>query len=149
MALANAQLQLLADAYGIATEFWDWKGRLTQVSEETVVAVLRALDAFDRKLVLILGGRNKGGDYLQLKDSILRSVRSVLAIGESSKEVKTVLGPYIRVTEMPSLEEAVRKGLEEARTGECVLLSPACSSFDMFRDYEERARCYIAVVKAL
>ena len=112
-------------------------------------AVLRALDAFDRKLVLILGGRNKGGDYLQLKDAILRSVRSVLAIGESSKEVKTVLGPYIRVTEMPSLEEAVRKGLEEARTGECVLLSPACSSFDMFRNYEHRSQVFVDAVRQL
>ena len=112
-------------------------------------AVLRALDAFDRKLVLILGGRNKGGDYLQLKDAILRSVRSVVAIGESSKEVKTVLGPHIKVTEMPSLEEAVKKGLEEARPGECVLLSPACSSFDMFRNYEHRSQVFVDAVRQL
>ena len=112
-------------------------------------AVLRALDAFDRKLVLILGGRNKGGDYLQLKDAILRSVRSVLAIGESAKEVKTVLGPYIKVTEMPSLEDAVRKGLDEAKSGECVLLSPACSSFDMFKNYEHRSQVFVDAVRRL
>jgi len=112
-------------------------------------AVLRALDAFDRKLVLILGGRNKGGDYLQLKDAILKSVTSVLAIGESSKEIKTVLGPHIKVTEMPSLEDAVKKGLEEARPGECVLLSPACSSFDMFKNYEHRSQVFVEAVRRL
>ncbi len=112
-------------------------------------AVLRALDAFDKKLVLILGGRNKGGDYLQLKDAVLKSARSIISIGESSREVKTVLGPYIRVTEMPSLEEAVKKGLEEAKPGECVLLSPACSSFDMFRNYEHRSQVFVDAVRQL
>jgi UDP-N-acetylmuramoylalanine--D-glutamate ligase len=112
-------------------------------------AVLRALDAFDRKLVLILGGRNKGGDYLQLKEAVLKSARSVLAIGESANEVKTVLGPFIKVTEMPSLEDAVKKGLEEAKPGECVLLSPACSSFDMFRNYEHRSQVFVDAVRRL
>ena len=112
-------------------------------------AVLRALDAFDRKLVLILGGRNKGGNYLQLKDSILKSVSSVLAIGESSKEIKTVLGPHIKVTEMASLEDAVSRAHHEAKPGECVLLSPACSSFDMFRNYEHRSQVFVDAVKRL
>lgn len=112
-------------------------------------AVLRALDAFDKKVVLILGGRNKGGNYLQLKDAVLGTAKSVIAIGESAKEVKSALGSFIRVTETSSLEDAVKKGLEEARPGECVLLSPACSSFDMFRNYEHRSQVFVDAVLQL
>lgn len=112
-------------------------------------AVLRALDAFDSKLVLILGGRNKGGNFLLLKDRILETTRTVVAIGESVREIKQALSPYIRVIEADSLEDAVSLAREEAHDGDRVLFSPACSSFDMFRDYEHRGRVFADAVKAL
>lgn len=112
-------------------------------------AVLRALDAFDSKLVLILGGRNKGGNFLLLKDKILETTRSVIAIGESTKEIKTALSPFIRVIEAETMEGAVRIAREEARDGDKILFSPACSSFDMFKDYEHRGRVFADAVKAL
>jgi UDP-N-acetylmuramoylalanine--D-glutamate ligase len=112
-------------------------------------AVARALDAFDTSLVLILGGRNKGGNYLTLKDRILKSVTSIIAIGESAREVKSTLGPFIQVTEAQSLEEAVCKAFAEARPGQHVLLSPACASFDMFKNYEHRGQVFAEAVHRL
>ncbi len=112
-------------------------------------AVARALDAFDSPLVLILGGRNKGGNYLSLKDRILKSATSILAIGESAKEIKHTLGPFIKVTEVASLEEAVVKAYGEAQAGQNVLLSPACSSFDMFKNYEHRGQVFADAVTRL
>jgi UDP-N-acetylmuramoylalanine--D-glutamate ligase len=112
-------------------------------------AVARALDAFDTSLVLILGGRNKGGNYLTLKDRILKSVTSIIAIGESAREVKSTLGPFIQVTEAQSLDEAVCKAFSEARPGQHVLLSPACASFDMFKNYEHRGQVFAEAVHRL
>lgn len=112
-------------------------------------AVVRALDAFDSPLVLILGGRNKGGNFLQLKDRILKNTRTVVAIGESAKEIKSALGSFVRVIEAESMEDAVVKSSEEAQEGDKVLFSPACSSFDMFKNYEHRGRVFADAVKQL
>jgi UDP-N-acetylmuramoylalanine--D-glutamate ligase len=112
-------------------------------------AVIRALDAFESPLVLILGGRNKGGNFLQLKDRLLKHTRAVVTIGESAKEIKSVLGPFIRIIEAQSMEQAVVLACGEAREGDKVLFSPACSSFDMFKNYEHRGRVFADAVKLL
>ncbi|GAB6097273.1 UDP-N-acetylmuramoyl-L-alanine--D-glutamate ligase [Desulfatiferula olefinivorans] len=112
-------------------------------------AVIRALDAFETPLVLILGGRNKGGNFLQLKDRLLKYTRAVVAIGESTKEIKSALSPFIRIIEAQSMEQAVSLAYAEAREGDKVLFSPACSSFDMFKNYEHRGRVFADAVKHL
>lgn len=102
-------------------------------------SVWYALDSFDVPIVLILGGRDKGNDYLELESQLREKVHTIIAIGEARKEIKdqlTGVVPHLREAE--NLEEAVALASKQAKRGEIVLLSPACSSFDMFENYEDR-----------
>ncbi|HMB98118.1 MAG TPA: UDP-N-acetylmuramoyl-L-alanine--D-glutamate ligase [Balneolaceae bacterium] len=113
-------------------------------------AVWYALDSFNVPIVLILGGRDKGNDYLQLKKQLVKKVHTVIAIGEAREAIKNQLQdvvPY--VLEANSLKEAVKLSREKAKRGEIVLLSPACSSFDMFENYEDRGRQFKQAVLEL
>jgi len=113
-------------------------------------AVWYALDSFNVPIVLILGGRDKGNDYLQLKEQLLKKVHTVIAIGEAREVIKNQLHdivPY--VLEANSLKDAVKLSREKAKRGEIVLLSPACSSFDMFENYEDRGRQFKQAVLEL
>lgn len=112
-------------------------------------AVLRAVEAFDNKLVLIMGGRNKGGDFGLLKDAVKENVRSIIVIGESSAEISETLGSYVKVCQVKSLEEATEKAQLNAKPGDSVLFSPACSSFDMFNNYEHRGDVFRNSVRLL
>jgi len=104
-------------------------------------AVWYALDSFDTPTVLILGGRDKGNDYNELKSQLQKKVHTIIAIGEAREAIKSQLDdvvPYL--LEADSMKEAVKIAAEKAKRGELVLLSPACSSFDMFKNYEDRGR---------
>ncbi len=115
-----------------------------------VNAVWYALESFKEKIILIAGGRDKGNDYQSLKPLIQRNVRMVLAIGESAEKVDKELGMLAEEHMiMDSLEEAVKAAHLLARSGEVVLLSPACASFDMFTNYEERGDVFKATVMNL
>jgi len=104
-------------------------------------AVWYALDSFNVPVILILGGRDKGNDYLQLKKQLLKKVHTVIAIGEAQQSIKNQLQDVIPyVLEATSLKAAVKIARQKAKRGEIVLLSPACSSFDMFENYEDRGR---------
>lgn len=113
-------------------------------------AVWYALDSFNVPIVLILGGRDKGNDYLQLKKQLVKKVHTVIAIGEAREAIKNQLQdvvPY--VLEANSLKEAVKLSRDKAKRGEIVLLSPACSSFDMFENYEDRGQQFKQAVLEL
>jgi UDP-N-acetylmuramoylalanine--D-glutamate ligase len=97
-----------------------------------------ALDSFEGGVFLILGGRSKGGDFEELRSHVKRNVKRVLAIGEARKRIMLALGDLVPVDSCRSLREAVRAAYRHAVSGDTVLLSPACASFDMFTDYEER-----------
>lgn len=102
-------------------------------------SVWYALQSFDNPVVLILGGRDKGNDYRKLEDQIHEKVHTIITIGEAREMIKNQLSdivPYL--LEADTLKEAVKKAREKAKRGEVVLLSPACSSFDMFENYEDR-----------
>lgn len=104
-------------------------------------AVWYALDSYDVPIVLILGGRDKGNNYLDLKNQLLKKVHTVIALGEAQKAIKSQLSsivPYI--LEADSMKEAVKLSQKQAKRGEVVLLSPACASFDMFENYEDRGK---------
>ena len=115
----------------------------------TVESVLRALESFSEPLVLIMGGRHKGSSYAPLEGEIRRIVRLIIALGEAAGIIAADLGPFCRVEKVSSLEEAVGLARETARPGETVLLSPGCSSFDMFRDYEQRGETFREIVRRL
>jgi len=102
-----------------------------------VDAALVALEAFDGPLVVILGGRHKGSSYAPLSPALKRA-RAVLAIGEAAPLIERELGAAVPVELAGTLERAVERARAIARSGDVVLLAPACSSYDQFADYEER-----------
>lgn len=115
-----------------------------------VNAVWYALESFPQQIILIAGGRDKGNEYSSLKPLIKRNVRAVIAIGESAGKVDEELGRLAQQHMMvSSLEKAVQVAHLLAQPGEVVLLSPACASFDMFNNYEERGDVFKELVMQL
>jgi UDP-N-acetylmuramoylalanine--D-glutamate ligase len=112
------------------------------------VAALTGL-GLERKLVLILGGEGKGQDFSPLADPVQRHVRAVVLIGRDAPLIKEALPRNIPMFDATSMEEAVTLAAQQATTGDAVLMSPACASFDMFDNYEHRARVFCDAVQAL
>ncbi len=101
-------------------------------------AVKVAIESFPGKVVLIVGGKEKGLDYSCLRSEVSKRVRTLVAMGECGERIITELGGDIPTRVVKSMREAVEKAYEAADEGETVLFSPGTSSFDMYRDYEER-----------
>ena len=101
-------------------------------------ATLKAVSAMPGSVILIAGGVDKGSSYKVWKETFIGKVRLIFAIGQAAEKIKQELLSDISVHVVSSLEEAVQKAEECARSGEAVLLSPGCASFDMFRDYAHR-----------
>jgi UDP-N-acetylmuramoylalanine--D-glutamate ligase len=114
-----------------------------------VAAATRALEAFDGRVLAILGGRYKGGDFTVLAPRLRVCGSRVLAIGEARDRLSAALGDDVPVHTCASLREAVERARALAEPGDTVLLAPACSSFDMFRDYAERGRRFKEEVRKL
>jgi UDP-N-acetylmuramoylalanine--D-glutamate ligase len=107
-----------------------------------IEAALRAIESFDQGLVVILGGRFKGGDFADLRETLVARAASVVAIGESAPLIHKALEPVVSVHDASDMVAAVRTAFALAAPGVTVLLAPACASFDMFRDYAERGRVF-------
>ncbi len=115
-----------------------------------VDAVRYALGSFEEPIVLIAGGKDKGNDYTPLKPLVERKIRAIVAIGESAEKVVRELGPCTpQSVRADSMEAAVRKSKDLAHVGDVVLLSPACASFDMFKNYEDRGDTFKRIVLGL
>jgi UDP-N-acetylmuramoylalanine--D-glutamate ligase len=114
-----------------------------------VEAARRSLEAFAQPVLVVLGGRYKGGDFGELAPQLRGHGRRVLAIGEARERVRAALEGVVPVDPCASLREAVERAHAAARAGDVVLLAPACSSFDMFADYEDRGRAFRAEVMRL
>lgn len=113
-------------------------------------AVWYALDSYNVPIVLILGGRDKGNDYTELIDQIQEKVHTIVAIGEAKSRIEATLKHVVPQFETAdTLKEAVRIGRKYAKRGEIVMLSPACSSFDMFENYEHRGKVFKQAVNDL
>jgi UDP-N-acetylmuramoylalanine--D-glutamate ligase len=108
-----------------------------------------AIAALDRKFVLLLGGRHKGEPYTRLANRLQDRCRAVVAYGEAGPLIVKDLGSFINVVLADTFNSVLTAARELARPGEAVLLSPACSSYDMFRNYEERGDRFRAAVEAL
>jgi len=115
----------------------------------TVDATLKALASFDRPVVLILGGRGKGGDFSPLRGGVRKRVRSVVLVGEAADKIETALGGVVPVDRVSTYREVVRTAFERAVRGDVVLLAPACTSWDMFKNFEERGRTFKREVRLL
>jgi UDP-N-acetylmuramoylalanine--D-glutamate ligase len=114
-----------------------------------VGAVVKSLAGFTAPVVLLAGGVDKGGDYGPLEDEIRRTVKKLILFGAAKEKIRAALGHLTETIIVENLEAAVEEAHRTSRPGDVVLLSPACSSFDMFRDYTERGRRFKALVQEL
>jgi len=114
-----------------------------------VDSAIKAVASFDHNIILILGGRDKGAPYEPLIEAMRGKVKRVLLIGEASAKIAAAMDNRFPVTQVSSLEDAVREGATIGEPGDVVLLSPACASFDMFDNYEHRGRVFKKAVQEL
>ncbi len=114
-----------------------------------VGAVLKSIESFSAPLVLIAGGRDKAGDFAALGPLVSEKVKTLVLIGEASGKISEALGDLTETVRATDLADAVAISREKAVRGDVVLLSPACASFDMFRDFEDRGRQFKKLVREL
>ncbi|MDD5491342.1 MAG: UDP-N-acetylmuramoyl-L-alanine--D-glutamate ligase [bacterium] len=114
-----------------------------------VDSVIKALESFPDKVILIAGGRDKGSPYLPLSKLVKRKVKALILLGEAKDKINKELGSLTRAFMVKSLVEAVKLGQQLACPGDTVLLSPACASYDMFTNYEQRGQVFKDEVKKL
>ncbi len=132
------RLELVGEFDGVQ---WINDSKATNVSSTAV-----AIDGMERPTVLLLGGRHKGETYTSLAEAVRRKVTKVIAYGEAAPIIATDLRPVVDVVRLGSdFDEVVQTARAAARAGEAVLLSPACSSYDMFSNYEERGERFRAL----
>ncbi len=132
------RLELIGEFNGVQ---WINDSKATNVSSAAV-----AIDGMERPTVLLLGGRHKGEAYTPLADAVRRKVKRVIAYGEAAPIIATDLRPVVDVVRLGSdFDEVIQAARAAARAGEAVLLSPACSSYDMFANYEERGERFRAL----
>jgi len=114
-------------------------------------AVARALEVFDKPVVLIMGGRDKGGDFGQLRELVKRHVKKLIVMGEAGNVIKSVLQDSSQegAQNASTMENAVSFAYLAASPGNVVLLSPGCSSFDMYHSYAERGEVFCKAVENL
>jgi UDP-N-acetylmuramoylalanine--D-glutamate ligase len=150
-----------ADAAGVLAGFRSLEHRLEDAGEIDGVAYVNdskatnvdsvscALRSFDAPIVLIAGGKDKGTDYSPLRGTIADRVRHLVLIGEAASIMERTFDGAVPIERAASLEEAVMAARRAAAPGDVVLLSPACASFDMFDDFEDRGRQFKNIVAAL
>ena len=114
-----------------------------------VGAVVRAIESFSKPIVLLLGGRDKEGDFATLIPLLRTHVRATVLFGEAREKINGLVGGVVETTLAPTLGEAVRKAAALASPGDIVLLSPGCASFDEFCDYKHRGRAFRELVEGL
>lgn len=113
-----------------------------------VDATKRALESIDGKVVLIAGGKDKGGSYKRIADE-MGKVRALILFGEAKQKIRDELSAYTDIFIENDLSKAVQRSLLLAREGDAVLFSPMCSSFDMFKDYKDRGNRFKTMVESL
>jgi UDP-N-acetylmuramoylalanine--D-glutamate ligase len=114
-----------------------------------VGAVLKSLESFQTRVILIAGGRDKAGDFSALREQVASIVGALVLIGEAAGKIREALGDLTETVTATDLRNAVALARERAKKGDVVLLSPACASFDMFRDFEDRGRQFKKIIMEL
>ena len=115
----------------------------------SVDATLKALDAFSGGVWLILGGKDKGLDYSQLRGPLAAKARAALLIGAAAPKIAEQIRGAVHLVDAKTLDHAVAHAFSEAHRGDTVLLAPACASFDQFRSYEHRGEVFKQIVNQL
>ena len=134
-------------------EFVAWVGGVEYINDSkatNVDSAWYALESMKRPVVWIAGGTDKGNDYGPLKEFARQKVKALVCMGADNTKLKEAFGGLVPVVyDTHSLEEAVAAVTEASRKGDTVLLSPACASFDLFKNYEDRGRQFKAAVNKL
>lgn len=165
-ALAAAAISLYAGADGESVaavlrafpglehrlEFVREKDGVTFINDSkgtNVGAVLKSVAGFSQPVILIAGGLDKGSDFTPLYDLFKQKVKLLVLIGKAADKISQTIGSATKTVFAQTLEDAVRLASTQAARGDVVLLSPACASFDMFRDFEDRGRQFKKAVQEL
>jgi UDP-N-acetylmuramoylalanine--D-glutamate ligase len=115
-----------------------------------VDSVFYALESMTNRVILILGGVDKGNDYSQIEELVKSKVPTLVCMGrDNHKLIEFFSGKVRHIVETDSIEAAVKESFEHAKIGDTVLLSPACASFDLFRNYEDRGKQFKQQVQKL
>lgn len=114
-----------------------------------VGAVIAGVGGIDRPVHLILGGDGKGQDFTPLRELVLRKCKSVALIGQDSSIIADVLSSIDNVSKHASLQDAIKECINLAVSGDAIILSPACASWDMFKNYKERAEVFVDTVNEI
>ncbi len=114
-----------------------------------VDATLKALDAFEKNLWVILGGKDKDSDYTLLRDRLRAKARGVLLVGAAAPKIAEQIAGSAPLIQAGTIESAIAYARSHAQPGDTVLLAPACASFDQFENYEHRGRVFKQIVRAL
>jgi len=135
------RLEFVADIRGV---------RYYNDSKATNVdATLKALDAFPGRILVILGGKDKGSDYTVLQKPLRERAILALLIGAAAEKIEKQIAGSVAIERAGTLERAVEAATLAARSGDVVLLAPACASFDQFENYEQRGRVFKQLVRSL
>jgi UDP-N-acetylmuramoylalanine--D-glutamate ligase len=133
-------------------EFVREKDGVTYINDSkgtNVGAVVKSVEGFTQPVILIAGGLDKGSDFRPLYGLFRQKVKLLILIGKAADKMRQALGTATETINASSLQEAVRIASQRAAHGDAVLLSPACASFDMFRDFEDRGRQFKEAVVSL
>ena len=133
--------ELVADRDGVK---WVDDSKGTNVG-----ATIAALSGMDAPVILIAGGDGKGADFSGLREPVAKCARAVILIGRDAPQIEKALGNAVPVTRASDMHAAVRAANRIAQPGDVVLLSPACASFDMFRNYEHRGQVFAQAVREM
>ena len=114
-----------------------------------VSAVMKSLASFTEPIILIAGGRDKGLDYSPLRSLVEKRVKALILLGEAKEKIARTLSSCKKIKMVEDMKEAVNIAFGLAEEGEVVLLSPACSSYDMFQNFEERGEAFKEAVRKL
>jgi UDP-N-acetylmuramoylalanine--D-glutamate ligase len=136
------RLELVGNVHGI--EF------INDSKATNVNSTWYALESMNNPVILILGGVDKGNDYSMLTDLVKSKVKAIICLGTDNKKIiKAFSGVVDTILEAKSAKEAVAQSYKIGKKGDTVLLSPACASFDMFENYEDRGTQFKQAVRAL
>ena len=133
-------------------EFVAEKDGVTYINDSkgtNVGAVLKSVEGFTRPVILIAGGLDKGSDFAPLFDLLRQKVKLLILIGKAAEKMAKAVGTATETVLAKTLQDAVQLAAKRAANGDVVLLSPACASFDMFKDFEDRGRQFKEAVKSL
>jgi len=147
-------ISAVADFKGIShrIEFTEEKNGVAFYDDSkgtNVGAVVRALETFTRPIILLMGGRDKEGDFETLKPLVRAKVKELVLFGEARNRINDLIGGVVKTSMATALKEAIEVAYRHSSPGDVVLLSPGCASFDEFSDYKERGRFFKDAVKNL